>query len=384
MDTLRIMVVDDEPGMRYAVARAMSGFTIHLPDIDGEVAFEVEQAGSGEEALEKLKDHVPDIMLLDHKMGGMSGIDVLNKLREQNLDILTIMITAFATLETAVRATKSGAFDFIAKPFTPEELKETVGKAAGHLVVQRQARKLAAEKRRVRFEFISVLGHELKAPLAAIEGYLNLIRDRALGLQVDSYDTVVERCLARGDGMRKLIADLLDITRIESGEKRREFQDVDVRQVAEAAIETLKPTADAREITITLDAPESIVMKADRGEIEIIFNNLISNAVKYNRDEGAVHVNVSVIDDRITISVRDTGIGLTQEEAAKLFRDFVRIRNEKTRNIEGSGLGLSLLKKLAVVYGGDVHVRSEPGIGSTFAVMLKRDRAATQPIDGGA
>ena len=89
------------------------------------------------------------------------------------------MITAFATLETAIRATKSGAFDFLAKPFTPDELKETIRKATVHLTAQRQARKLAAERRRVRFEFISVLGHELKAPLAAIEGYMNIMRDRA-------------------------------------------------------------------------------------------------------------------------------------------------------------------------------------------------------------
>lgn len=372
-DTLRVLVVDDEPGMRYGVMRAMRGFKVHLPDLQGEVSFEVEQAGSGEEALALLEARVPDIMLLDHKMDGMSGIDVLNELHRQERDILTIMITAFATLETAVRATKSGAFDFIAKPFTPDELKETIRKASGHLVTQRQARKLAAEKRRVRFEFISVLGHELKAPLAAIEGYLNIMRDQTLGGDVTAYNQVISRCLARGQGMRKLIMDLLDMTRIESGEKRRELTSMDVREITQSALETVRPAADARQITVTLHADEPVPMTADRGEIEIILNNLLTNAVKYNRDGGRVDVEVRAEDSRVVLNVADTGIGLSREEAGKLFRDFVRIKNEHTRDISGSGLGLSLVKKLALMYGGDASVTSQPDVGSTFTVVLQRD-----------
>ncbi len=382
MDTLRVLVVDDEAGMRHAVTRALRPFKVRLPDVEGEVCFEVEQASSGEEALELLMVRLPDIMLLDHKMGGMSGVEVLEKLRQQERDVLTVMITAFATLETAIRATKSGAFDFLAKPFTPEELKETVRKAAGHLLMQRQARKLAAEKRRVRFEFISVLGHELKAPLAAIEGYLNIIRDHALGENMAAYDQVVQRCLIRGDGMRKLILDLLDMTRIESGQKRRELTRVDVQEVARTALDTVRPAAEARNITVELHCTEPVPITADRGEIEIIFNNLLSNAVKYNSEGGRVDVQVSFDAGRVTIAVADTGVGLTPEEAAKLFNDFVRIRNDKTRDILGSGLGLSLVKKLALMYGGDVAVASTPDTGSTFTVVLQRDFKPPVTDDG--
>jgi two-component system, sensor histidine kinase and response regulator len=373
MDTLRVLVVDDEPGMRHAVTRALRPYKVLLPEVEGEVRFEVDQAGSGEEALDLVGARLPDIMLLDHKMGGMSGLEVLDELHRRELDVLIIMITAFATLETAVRATKSGAFDFLAKPFTPEELRETIRKAAGHLVVQRQARKLAAEKRRVRFEFISVLGHELKAPLAAIEGYLNIIRDRALGADITAYDQVVQRCLVRGDGMRKLILDLLDMTRIESGEKRRELNRVDLREIARAALETVKPAADARQITLALHGEGPVPLTADRAELEIIFNNLLSNAVKYNRDGGRIDVRIPFDDSRVSISVSDTGIGLTAAESARLFADFVRIKNDKTRDILGSGLGLSLVKKLALMYGGDVAVTSQPDAGSTFTVVLQRD-----------
>lgn len=373
METLQVLVVDDEAGMRHAVTRALRGFKVRLPDVDGEVCFETAQAASGEEALAQLASRAPDIMLLDHKMGGMSGVEVLEQLRRQERDVLTIMITAFATLETAIRATKSGAFDFLAKPFTPDELRETLRKAAGHLVVQRQARKLTAERRRVRFEFISVLGHELKAPLAAIEGYLNVLRDKALGTEVSAYEPVVQRCLLRAEGMRKLILDLLDLTRIESGEKRRELTRLDVREIARTAIETVRPAAEKRAITVELHGTEPVPMTGDRGEIEITFNNLLSNAVKYNRDGGRVDVRIHFDDARVTISVTDTGIGMTPAETAKLFNDFVRIRNDQTRDIPGSGLGLSLVKKLALMYGGDVAVTSQPGAGSTFTVSLLRD-----------
>ena len=372
-DTLRVLVVDDEAGMRHAVIRALRAYKVHLPDVEGEVAFNVDQAASGEEALALIATRPPDIMLLDHKMGGMSGIDVLHELARQERDVLTIMITAFATLETAIRATKSGAFDFLAKPFTPDELKETIRKAAGHLVVQRQARKLAAEKRRVRFEFISVLGHELKAPLAAIEGYLNIIRDRALGEEVGAYEQVVQRCLVRSDGMRKLILDLLDMTRIESGQKKRELTRVDVREIARAALDTVRPAAEERHVTLALQGSEPVPITADRGEIEIIFNNLLSNAVKYNREGGRVDVRIHFDDTRVTLAVADTGIGMTPAEAGKLFNDFVRIKNDKTRDVVGSGLGLSLVKKLALLYGGDVAVTSVPDAGSTFSVVLQRD-----------
>lgn len=373
-ETLRVLVADDEAGMRHAVARALRSFRLRLPDVEGEIGFEIEQAESGEAALSRLAEPPRvDILLVDHKMGGMTGVEVLDALRQRESDVLAIMITAFATLETAIRATRSGAFDFLAKPFTPEELRETVRKAAGHLVVQREARRLAAERRRVRFEFISILAHELKAPLGAIEGYLNIIRDQAMGSDVTAYRPVVERCLVRAGGMRKLIMDLLDMTRIESGARRRELAPVRVREVVDACVDTVRPDADGRQITIAVECPAELVTTADRSELEIILNNLVSNAVKYNRDQGRVELRVSADDTYVEIRVSDTGIGLTREEADRLFGDFVRIKNDKTRHILGSGLGLSVVRKLARMYGGDATVESTPDVGSTFTVRLRRD-----------
>lgn len=370
MKPLRILVADDEAGMRHGVKRALRGFAVGLPDVNESVGLELEEVASGEEALARMESAPPDILLLDHKMGGMSGLDVLHALRERPVDVLAIMITAFATIESAVEATKSGAFDFIAKPFTPDELRGVIRKAAVHLTAQRRARELAEENRRVRFDFIRMLGHELKTPLAAIENYLYLLRDRTAGDTVEAYERPIQRCLARAQGMRKLIADLLDLTRIESGQHVRTLSEVDVAEIAQGALELAGPAAEARGIALSLSGDAPAPAWADRAELEIVLNNLVSNAVKYNQDRGRVDVTVEAEGPRVRIVVRDTGIGLSPEESARLFRDFVRIRNDKTKQITGSGLGLAIVKKIAALYDGDVTVSSAPDLGSTFTVTL--------------
>lgn len=371
-DTLKILVVDDEPGMRTGAARALERFVVDLPEVEGEVDFVIATAETGEEALERIKTEPPDIALLDFRLPGISGIEVLGEISSHYPDILTVMITAYATLETAVAATKQGAYDFLAKPFTPAELRNVVRKAAVRMILARRAKQLAAERQRVRFEFISVLAHELKAPLGAVEGYLLNMRNQVAGNELERYSRSIERSLVRIEGMRKLIYDLLDLTRIESGQKRRTITTVDVRELAGLAVEAVAAQAAARRITVTLHSGGVLEMRADRGEVEIILNNLVSNAVKYNRDGGSVDVRIDGDAERVTIEVTDTGIGMTPEETARLFQDFTRIKNKHTREIMGSGLGLSIVRKLAKLYGGTASVASEAGMGSTFTVTLNR------------
>lgn len=367
-EDIRVLIVDDEPGMRLGAERALRGFSVTIPEVEGEVHFALDTAGSGEDAMRKLDSC--DLLLLDHKLPGMSGLEVLNLVTRDYPQLLTVMITAYASLETAITATKLGAYDFLAKPFTPEELKIAVRKAAKHLILQREARKLAEEKKRIRFQFISVLAHELKAPLNAIEGNLRIVREKSAGDAPGVYDQMLDRSLVRLDGMRKLIMDLLDLTRIESGEKKRELADLDVVEIARMSVETMQTAALERRIAVDLHAPPKAVLKGDRGEIEIILNNLISNAVKYNRDAGRVDVTIRDEPEKVVLEVKDTGIGMTEAECAQLFQEFVRIKNAKTRNVLGTGLGLSILRRLTHLYGGDVAVRSEPDVGSTFTVTL--------------
>lgn len=370
METLRIIAVDDEPGMRLAIERALRGFSVGSAGGSAAFDFAVKTAGSGEEGVGLLESWTPDLLLLDLKLPGISGLDVLGVAAEKYPRVLTVMITAYASLETAIAATKKGAFDFLPKPYTPEELRATIRRAVRHLELQRQARQLEDEKRQVRFQFISVLGHELKAPLAAMEGFLRMLKDGSAGDDPEVRGQVLERCLARAEGMRKLILDLLDLTRIESGRKTRDLCELDLREVVRTALDGVAPAAAARGIEVRFPGEGPVTALADRGEMEIICNNLFTNAVKYNRDGGEVEVRLDQVEGVLRLAVKDTGIGLTAEEAGRLFQDFTRIKNEKTRNIPGSGLGLSIVNKLAQLYGGCVAVKSVPGEGSTFTVTL--------------
>ena len=369
---LTILICDDEPGMRMAVARSLRNFSIHIREIDQEVGFNVKEADTGETAVDMIMAETPDILLLDYKLPGINGLEVLDRVQSKQNEMLTVMITAYASLDTAVTATKRGAYDFLAKPFTPDELKRIIRKVASNFLLQRQARRLAEEKRKIRFQFISVLTHELKAPLAAIEGYLQIMKQHVAGDKISDYDHVIDRTTIRLEGMQKLIYDLLDMTRLESGQKKRELVETNVVDAAVRALETAEPEAVHRNITITLHDKDPVMMTADTSELDIIFNNLVSNAIKYNRYNGTVDVHIKHDDESVTITVKDTGIGMSKEDTDRLFNDFVRIKNEKTRNILGSGLGLSILKKLSDLYDGSVYVESEPDVGSSFSVVLKK------------
>lgn len=372
MEVLNILVVDDEPGIRSGVTRILENFNVSYPFMDEDITFNVIEAETGEEGIEIIDNNQPDIVLLDNKLPGIQGIEVLEYVKEKELDILVVMITSYASLEVAVKATRDGAYDFIPKPFTPQELRSSLENISKHLFLRRMTQKMQVEGKQIRFQFLSVLSHELKAPLNAIEGYLAMVKNREFGDNIDDYEKMIDRSLSRVKGMRGLIMDMLDLTKIESGKKKRSLQEVELKSLAKAAIDTMHPYAIQRDINVYLNAHDKITMFADADEMEIIFNNLISNAIKYNRDGGRVDCTIRAKEDVVTITVADTGIGMTKIDMSKLFNDFVRIKNQKTKNISGSGLGLSIVKKLADLYNGDVNVCSKPDEGSTFTVTLPK------------
>lgn len=377
MKTLKVLIVDDEPLMRSGVIRVLKNFIVQLHELNHTAGFEFIEAETGEDGILKVESESPDIMLLDMKLPGIQGLEVLETVSSKKRDCVVIMITAHASIGMAVSTTKLGAFDFLAKPFTPNELKTTIEKAANYLIVQRHVRELERDKRQLRFQLISVVAHELKSPIAAIETYLKMIDD---GMVKDEQQLkhVVERSIIRIQGMRKLIFDLLDMTSIEAGTKKRELVELDVIELARSAIDAVETEAMVNGVKVELVDNGPVPMIADRREIEIILNNLVSNAVKYNRKDGKVSVCLEREKDTIRITVSDTGIGMTPDEMAKLFEDFVRIKNQKTLRILGSGLGLSTVKKISHQYQGNVEVKSIPDQGSTFTVVLTSGKPREQ------
>jgi signal transduction histidine kinase len=163
--------------------------------------------------------------------------------------------------------------------------------------------------------------------------------------------------------------DLLDFTKIRLEQKSEKIEKVNLEERALLAIATIKPLAIQRNITISCKGGECY-FNADPSDLDMIFNNLLSNAVKYNREGGTVKVQFERKEKSLVIRVEDSGIGMSKKEVSQLFKEFVRIKNKRTMGIDGSGLGLSIVSKIAELYGGHIHVESVPEKGSIFTVAL--------------
>ena len=376
MAQLKILVVDDEPGIRSGVARILGNFHVTYPFMDEDYTFNILEAATGEEGIEIIDREMPDILLLDNKLPGIQGVEVLEYVRKKNYDIVVAMITSYASIDVAVKAHNDGAIDFIPKPFTPQELKASIEQITKQQYLRRITHKLKVEGRKVRFQFLSVLSHELKAPLNAIEGYLRMMQERQMGDSLDEYGSAIERSLQRIESMRNLIMDLLDFTKDSFERQMEKMQNVNLKELVSMAVGTVSPYAIHKDIQFVTEVKGCETIWADPNDFEIILNNLVSNAVKYNKPGGTVTVTVDCTENEFTVSVADTGIGMNGDERDMLFEEFSRIRNDKTRNISGSGLGLSIVKKVVDLYHGVINVESAPDRGSVFTVIIPRSQVS--------
>ena len=370
MERLSVLVVDDEPGIRSGVKRILSGHTVSFPFMDDDYGFDCREASTGEEALVLIESDPPDILLLDNKLPGITGMEVLEIILKQNPDIIVAMITSYASLEVAAKATDDGARDFIPKPFTPTELKASVDLITKQLFLKRITRTMKEEGKKIRYQFLSVLSHELKSPLNALEGYLKMMKDRELGKSLGDYDQVLDRSQQRIEGMRSLIMDLMDFTKIRLERKEDKIEKLNLEERAQLAISTIKPLAIQGNISISYKGEGELFFEADPMDLDIMLSNLLSNAVKYNREGGSVELRVQKQGGKLEIAVWDSGFGMNEQEVSEIFKEFVRIKNSKTKGIAGSGLGLSIVQKIAELYGGHIQVDSEPEKGSEFRVIL--------------
>ncbi len=372
MEVLKILVIDDEAGIRSGVTRILNQYKVNFPFLEDEIVFEVKEAASGEEGIEQINSYVPQVILLDNKLPGIQGLEVLDYIQKEKLDIIVVMITSYASLEVAVQATRKGAYDFIPKPFTPQELRTTMETVARHVFLRGLTKQLNTQGKVVRFKFLSVLSHELKTPLNIIEGYLKMMKERQAGNDLVAYEEVIDRSLFRIQNMRNLIFDLLDLTRIETGQKERRLIPVNLAKVAAVSMDTFTPLAIQKSVKIHYEGPSEVFLDAIEEEIEIIFNNLLSNAIKYNKNNGDVKIAIEAFSDNIFIRVKDTGIGMSEEEVKKVFDEFVRIKNAKTQNISGSGLGLSIVKKICEYYQAEISVTSKENEGTIIVIKFKK------------
>ena len=287
MNFLKLLIVDDDQRMRESCSMLLESLKIRLPWLDDEYSFKITETGTAEDAQAIIDKEDIDILLLDQRLPGLQGTDLLEYISGKEIDVQTVMITGNATLDTAVNATRNGANEILVKPFTPEELRMAVAKAAKFLILQRIVAKLDEERKKTRFEFIRVLSHELKSPLAAVTGYLNIIKTRTLGDDLETYIPSIERSILRLEGMKRLISDMLDLTRIESGVKVRNVSEHNLAEIVADMTEGIRTQAMERKITVSSEVPD-FKITVDRVDMEIILTNLLTNAVKYNKDGGSI------------------------------------------------------------------------------------------------
>lgn len=357
----RVVVIDDDYAMRLSCKQILA-----------KMGFEVEVFDNGADGLDGVARVKPALVVVDLKMPGIGGMDVVSRVHEIDPEAVIVVITGYATVGTAVEAMKSGAYDFLPKPFSPDELRVIVHRGLERRALVRETKQLRDDQEQLRRRFVTFVSHQLQSPLSAVHQYLDVLK--RIG---DGADGAVkraewlDRCVIRIGELQELIRDWLTLSRIESGTLVRASEPLDLCAVVAAIPEKHAEFAKSRGVSIEVRLPtESCPVMADATAVDVLIDNLVVNAVKYNRPNGSVTVTLSVRGNEIRLAVADTGIGIPEQQREFLFNEFFRVHSEATTDTPGTGLGLAICKRIAAELGGTIEVESTEGIGTTFCVVL--------------
>jgi signal transduction histidine kinase len=227
------------------------------------------------------------------------------------------------------------------------------------------------EVNQIKSQFVAMVTHELRAPLSAIEGYLSAYLTQAAGSDPQMYQQMMERAKQRTHSLLELVNDLLQYSRLEARSIARKKQPLNLSDVILSTVELLKGQGAAKDLVFDVDVPGSLPpVEADRSEMEQLFTNLVSNAIKYNVKNGRVTVKAEPDGSLLRIVVGDTGIGIDEESLPCIFDEFYRACGAETRYVTGTGLGLSIVKRIVESHFGSISVDSTVGKGTTFTVLL--------------
>lgn len=357
-----ILVIDDEESMRDSCTQILTK--------DG---YQTETAEDGAVGLEKIKEIHPDLVLIDLKMPGIGGMEVLKKTNDLDPNIIAVVITGYATVDSAVEAMKIGAYDFLPKPFTPEELRIIIRRGLERRKLLLETESLRKEKKLMEENFITMISHQLRSPLVAIIQYFEVIMSGMAGDVTEKLKEIMEKSKLRLDGLLNMINDWLDVARLDSGQIMDKLKPTSVKKIIAKVIDVLRPLTAENNISLKLSSScEKDLAQGDEDTLEQVFSNLITNAIHYNKPNGKVIINIKDNKDFILIEIQDTGIGIAPEHIPFLFDQFFRVKKGREQKIKGTGLGLSIAKKIVDAHGGSIKVTSELGKGSTFTVFLPK------------
>jgi signal transduction histidine kinase len=375
--TISVLLIDDDRD-DFILTREL------LAEIPGD-RFTLDWIGDYDAGLDAICSGSHDVYLLDYRLGPRTGIELLREAHSRGCIGAIILLTGQGQNRTDLDALAAGADDYLEKSGLTSHLLErairyAIAQRSAALELERKvkerteelakANEALKELNRRKDEFLSTLGHELRNPLAPILNALEIIR-----LSADDIDTIGrqrERLERQVGQMVRLVDDLLDVSRITTGKLRLTPELLTLQDVFSAALDISRPHLEKAHLKFTADLPaETVYLNADRVRLAQVFSNLLNNAAKYSERSGRVSLTATVVNDRVIVRVRDTGVGIPRDVLPRVFELFTQVDRTLNRSEGGLGVGLALVRRLVEMHGGTVSAQSEgPGKGTEFTVDL--------------
>jgi signal transduction histidine kinase len=354
----KVLVIDDEENICKSCAEVLQD--------DGYVVMAFTKPSDG---LKSLREEDIDLVLLDLKMPEADGIEVLKEIRARHRETLVVVITGYASVETAVASLKLGAFDYVSKPFTPDELSLAVKRAFEHKRLVADYRKMS-EQRLMRSEKLASIGrlaagiaHEINNPLTSVLTFSSLLLKK---VENDDQKEKLEIIVKETTRCREIVRNLLNFAR--QGEPKKE--ECSINQVIETALSLTKNQVKVSEnrITVRKDLGELPLLQLDPNQMLEVFVNITINAIDAMPQGGELKMTTGLSQGGKLVEIRasDTGYGISRENLARVFDPFFTTKDAG----KGTGLGLSVTYGIIDRHNGTIDVESEPGKGTTFIIKL--------------
>jgi signal transduction histidine kinase len=361
-----ILIVDDEEGVRSSLVMAFAG-----------QGYRALGAASAADALAHLARGPVDVVLTDLVMPGLDGLGLMERVREAFPDTAVILMTALGSVESAVRALKGGACDYVAKPFGLSEIFHVVARGLEQRRLRLENVQLTDLNRRLqeldqlKSNLLSAVSHEFRTPLTIMEGWLDLLLAGQCGPVPPAQQESLQAVRASAVRLGRLIANLLSFIQCERGEGIRERLPVDLERLASRVVAELAPDGVTRgivlEMEVTAVRPE---VEGDEARLRLLLVNLLENAIKFNEPGGAVRLTLHAAAPFWEVAVTNTRGEIPATRVPQLFLPFTQGDMGSTRPAGGLGLGLAVARALAQAHGGMLEVESGRGQGTTARLRL--------------
>jgi two-component system, sensor histidine kinase and response regulator len=356
----RVFVIDDDEVMLLACRRILE-----------KEGYEVETFASALAGIDRVAERRPELVLVDLKMPEISGMEVIQRIRTIDPGIVLAVVTGYATIGTAVEAMSTGAHDFLPKPFTPDELRLVVKRAAERRRLMQESERHRREREAAERRIVTFVSHQLKSPVAAAKQCLDVL---VFTSRADLPPNALEwigRAQTRLHEMVTMIDDWLTFARLDRPTMCAVDATADLCGIVADVVQAASAQADAAGVSVACELPsDEPSVRGDRASVAMLVSNLLANAIKYNRPSGRVTIRVSCDSSSAALEVSDTGIGVEAESLPHLFEEFYRGSDAKSRGVPGSGLGLAICRRIISELGGAIDVASTPGLGTTFTARL--------------